>query len=129
VNKLNARVIERLREEAQHKGVTTREIAEHLNWSQSRVAKLLAGRVEMTLDKLEALCGAIGLRPTEAVRDKGMEFAAEMSPTEFRIVQRMQQEPHFRDLFLLILDGPTAMSTTRRPPALDQKKKPAKAVI
>lgn len=83
----------RVREEMERKKLSQREVADLLVWSQSRIAKILTGRVELTVDTLEALCFAVGLSLTEAVRDHGMEFCAEMTPTELRILERIRQLP------------------------------------
>src|SRR4030095_10037004 len=82
VSRLHDQVRERLREELHRKGWSTRDIADLLEWSQSRVAKLLAGSVKFSLDDLEAFCGILHLRPTEVVRDRGMEFCREMTPSD-----------------------------------------------
>ncbi len=83
----------RVREEMERQKMSQREMSDLLKWSQSRVAKILTGRVELSLDDLEALCFAVGLSVVEAVRDHGMEFCADMTPTELRILERMRQLP------------------------------------
>jgi len=98
----------RVREEMERQKMSQREMSDLLKWSQSRVAKILTGRVELTLDDLEALCFAVGLSVTEAVRDHGMEFCAEMTPTELRILERMRQLPQpVTDSLLQLLDVKT----------------------
>jgi len=95
----------RLREEMERNKLTQREVADLLGWSQSRVAKLLTGRVGLDLDDLESLCFAIGLSVTEAVRDHGLEFCAEMTPTELRILDRIRQLPRpVLDAVMTLLD-------------------------
>lgn len=99
----NARI--RLREEMSRKHLSQREIAGLLDWSQSRVAKLLTGRVEMSLSDLEALCFALGVSPVEAVRDRGLEFCADMTPTELRVLERIRQLPVQQvDALMMILE-------------------------
>jgi len=95
----------RLREEMKRKKLTQRDLAGMLDWSQSRVAKILTGRVGLLVDDLESLCFALGLTLTEAIRDHGLEFAAEMTPTELRILETMRELPppvrdHFWGLLL-----------------------------
>ncbi len=77
----------RLREEKDRQKMSTRDIAGILGWSQSRVGKILSGRVGLDLDDCESLCFALGIGLTEAVRDRGMEFCAEMTPTEMRLIE------------------------------------------
>lgn len=80
----------RIREEMARKDLSQREVADLLRWSQSRVARALTGRAGIDLDEVEALCFACGLSVVEAVRDRGMEFCAEMTPTELRILEKIR---------------------------------------
>jgi len=101
------------------KKLSQREIADLLRWSQSRVAKLLTGRVEMGVDDLAGLCFALDLRLTEVVRDHGLEFLAEMTPTELRILERLRQIPQpVIDAVMTLLDvnKNTALQTRRAAP-------------
>lgn len=95
----------RIREEMSRKHLSQRDLAGILEgWSQSRIAKLLTGRVHITLDDLESLCFAVGISPTEAVRDRGLEFCAEMTPTEMRLLEVLRGMPQDRrEAFKLIL--------------------------
>jgi transcriptional regulator with XRE-family HTH domain len=77
----------RLREEKDRLKMSTRDIAGILGWSQSRVGKLLTGRVGLDLNDCAALCFALGIGLTEAVRDRGVEFCAEMTPSELRFLE------------------------------------------
>jgi len=77
----------RLREEMAKKDMSQRDVAGILNWSQSKVAHILNGRVELGVDDLEAFCFGVGIQLTEAVRDRGLEFCAEMTPTEMRLLE------------------------------------------
>ena len=61
----------RLRDEMTRKRLSQRDLAGLLEWSQSRVAHLLTGRVTMTVDDLSALAFAVSLSPLELVRDQG----------------------------------------------------------
>jgi transcriptional regulator with XRE-family HTH domain len=99
------RVRDRLRDEKAARKLSEREIADLLQWTQSRVAQKLSGRTPITLNELEALCFALSLSPSEAVRDRGLEFCAEMTPTELRLLERLRKlEPATRDAILLLLD-------------------------
>jgi len=128
--RLNDQVRERLREEIARKNYSQRDLAELLQWSQSKVAKLLSGRVEMTLNDLEMICTQLTLRPTEAVRDKGLEFCREMTPTEFRLFEELARNSRLRDAFLILANIPpdaASPGVARRAPHLRPTKKAAKA--
>lgn len=90
---LNERVRQRLREEAGKRKLSHRTLAAFLNWGQPKVTQKLTGRTPMTLNEFAALCFAVGLQPTEAVRDRGLEFSAEMTPTELRVLELFRQLP------------------------------------
>lgn len=123
---LSDRVRLRLREEMGKSGLSQRDVADLIGWTQSKVAKHLTGRVEIGLDALEALCFAVGLSATEVVRDHGLEFCAEMQPHELRLLEHFrQQTPDTRDAFLKILK---VAKTTHLPEryAKPLKKSPAK---
>lgn len=88
---LNDRVRERLRTEKDRLEMTELDIAGLIGWSQSKVAQKLRGRTPITLNELESLCFAFSMQPTEAVRDHGLEFVTEMTPTELRIFERLRK--------------------------------------
>jgi transcriptional regulator with XRE-family HTH domain len=90
---LEARILLAIREAMDQTELTQRDIAGLLNCSQSRVAKLLNGRVPLRVSDVEKLCFAVNLSPTEASRDRGLEFCAEMTPTELRTVELIRQLP------------------------------------
>ena len=97
---------QRIREEMERKKLSQREVADLLQWSQSRVGKLLTGRVQMGVDDLDGLCFAVGLSLTEAIRDRGLEFFAEMTPTELRALQNLRMIPaDQRDAFVHLLQA------------------------
>jgi transcriptional regulator with XRE-family HTH domain len=73
------------------KHLSQRDLAGILDWSQSRISKNLNARIELGLDDLGAMCFGVGISLTEAVRDHGLEFCAEMTPTELRILERIRQ--------------------------------------
>jgi transcriptional regulator with XRE-family HTH domain len=102
---LSERVRLRIREEMQRQAMSQRDIAGILGWSQSRVAHLLTGHVVMGVDDLAAFGFALSLAVTELVRDRGMEFVAEMTPTELRLFERMRQlHPTVLDSLMTLLD-------------------------
>lgn len=84
---LNDRVRERLREEKASRKISERDLAAFCRWSQSKVAQKLGGHTAITLNELETLCQALGISPTEAVRDRGLEFVADLTPTELRVLE------------------------------------------
>jgi transcriptional regulator with XRE-family HTH domain len=91
VSEFSERVIQRIRDEMARKHLSQLEVAGLLQWTQSRVTQKLNHRSPTTLDELEALCFAVGMSVVEVVRDPGLEFVADMTPSEMRIVQRMRQ--------------------------------------
>ena len=102
---LTERAVARLRDEMSRRHLSQGDIAGLLGWTQSRVSKILNRRIEMGVDDLGALCFALNLHPTEAVRDHGLEFLAEMSPTELRILERIRQLPKpIFDAVMTLLD-------------------------
>lgn len=104
VESLNDRVRDTLRAEKARRRLSERDIANLIQWSQSRVAQKLSGRTPITLNELEGLCFALGISATEAVRDRGLEFVAEMTPTELRLLERIRQlTPDQRAAILQIL--------------------------
>jgi transcriptional regulator with XRE-family HTH domain len=112
----------RIREEMERQKLSQREVADMLKWSQSRVAKNLTGRVEMTVDDLDSLCFAVGLSIVEALRDRGIEFCAEMTPTELRALERLRQMPaEERDIYLHLME---VKAHTRAEPRGATQKKP-----
>jgi transcriptional regulator with XRE-family HTH domain len=99
----------RIREEMARKHLSQRDVAGILDWSQSRVSKNLNAKIELGLDDLEALCFAVGIRLTEAVRDHGLEFCAEMTPTELRVIEKIRSfTPQKLEAALYMFDMRTA---------------------
>lgn len=90
---LSERVRLRLREEMGRKKLSQQDLADLIQWTQSRVAQKLTGRTPITLEELSALCFGVGLSLVEAVRDHGLEFCAQMTPSELRVHQRVRELP------------------------------------
>jgi transcriptional regulator with XRE-family HTH domain len=90
---LSDHVIERLRAEMKRKKISTYDVAGMLKWTQSRVSHILNKRVGLGVDDLASFCFALGLSVPEVVRDQGMEFCAEMTPTELRLHERIRALP------------------------------------
>lgn len=109
---LSDRVRVRLREEMARQHLSQRDVANLLGWTQSRVSKTLNAYVELGVEEMGAMCFALGLHVTEVVRDHGLEFLAEMTPTELRILERIRQLPRpVLDAVMTVID---VHSTTRR---------------
>lgn len=123
IEKLSDRARKRVREELDRRGVVQRDIAGQTKWSQAKVAQKLTGRTPWTLDELDTLCFIAGVAPSEAVRDQGLEFCAEMTPTELRLLERIRQlDQSTRDAIMQLLDVKTKTRTQER------RALPAKAV-
>jgi hypothetical protein len=76
----------------------------------------------MTVEDLGALCFALDLHPSEAVRDQGLEFLAEMTPTELRVLMAIREAtPMMRDGILQVFG---VRSTTAQPERYAKKPKP-----
>jgi transcriptional regulator with XRE-family HTH domain len=117
VELLSQRVRLRLREEMKRKNMSQRDVAGLLDWSQSRVAHMLTGRVEIGVDDLAGFAFALGVSVTELVRDQGMEFCADMTPTELRIhdtIRALSVEQ--RAALLTLLNIRSVDRPTARPP-------------
>lgn len=82
------------------RGISQRELADVLTretreqWTQSRVGKVLTGRVELQLNVLAVMAEAVGISLTEVVRDRGLEFYAELTPTEVRLLDWLRKRPN-----------------------------------
>lgn len=111
------RAVRRVREEMQRKNLSQSDIAGRLDWTQTRVSKLLNGKIALGLEELDALCFAVGLSLVEAVRDHGLEFCADMTPTELRVLERYRQlSPPEQDALSIMLKvkGPHTRLEDRR---------------
>ncbi len=96
------------------RGLTQSEVAAALHWNQAKLNKIMMGRVALTVDALDMICHAIGFNLCEAVRDRGMEFSAEMTPTELRTLEVMRALPEqVRDAYLKLLS--VSQNDTHKP--------------
>lgn len=122
----SARARARLNEEIKRGTVTQTDVSVFAGWSQSKVSKLLHGQLDISVDDLDVICTALGLSIVEAVRDHGLEFCAEMTPTELRLLERIRQlAPDQRAALMTILDVKAHTKIQERR-ALPKKPKPAK---
>lgn len=114
---LNDRVREVLRAEKDRQGLTEKDIADFVSWGQSKVAQKLRGRTPITLNELESMCFALSIQPTEAVRDHGLEFVTEMTPTELRLFERIRKlSAEQRTAILTLLHVQEAPARRATPP-------------
>lgn len=90
---LNERARQAIRDAADKRKLSHRTLAGFLNWGFNKVTQKMTGRTPMTLNEFAALCFAVGIQPTEAVRDRGLEFCAEMTPTELRVLEHYRKLP------------------------------------
>lgn len=88
------RALLRIREEMTTRQLTQRDMAERLKCSQGRIAKLLNGHTELRLNDIAELAQSVGLSLVEVIRDRGLEFFAELTPTEVRILELLRLNPH-----------------------------------
>lgn len=120
---LAERVRLRLRDEMTRKHLSQNDVADLIKWTQSRVAQKLTGRTPITVEELEVLAFAVGLLPTELVRDHGLEFCAEMTPTEVRLLERIRDlGPAAKDGLFQLLNVRTSTNRPERHAAPLQKK-------
>lgn len=123
IESLADRTRHRVREELDRRGIVQRDIAGQLKWSQAKVAQKLGGRTPWTLEELDALCFIAGLNPTEAVRDRGVEFCAEMTPTEMRFLEIFRKASQAdRDAVTQLLTGRSKLMAEERRAMLPAKK-------
>jgi transcriptional regulator with XRE-family HTH domain len=113
------RAVLRIREEMAARNISQRDLADRLNCSQGRIAKMLNGNVELRLNDAEELAHAVGLTLVEVIRDRGLEFYAEMTPTEVRMLERLRQRPSAMQGVLYILE----LRTDATPLVVGSKKK------
>ncbi len=101
------------------KKITQPDLAGMLSCSQSKVSKILTSAALLKVDTLGDLCQMVGIRVTEAVRDSGLEFVAEMTPTELRIFQHVQgmseRERHGLELLFGIPQTPVRRAKDELP--------------
>lgn len=98
------RARQRIRDEMAKRHLSQQDVADLIKWTQSRVAQKITGRTPITLDELEALAFAVALAPVEIIRDRGMEFFAEMAPYELRVLEKLRELPkHVREAYLEVL--------------------------
>lgn len=94
----------RIREEMTERKISQRDLAEALNCSQGRVAKIMGGGVNLRFNDLAILADAVKISLVETVRDRGLEFFAELSPSEVRLLEKIRQRPEVLDALMDLLE-------------------------
>jgi len=90
----------RIRLEIARKHLNQTQLAELIGWNTSRLSKALNGRY-LDVDDLADICFGLGLSVVEVVRDHGMEFCADMTPSELRFLELLRRLDHTtRDAFM-----------------------------
>jgi len=121
---LAERAVLRIREEMTERKISQRDLAERLRCSQGRVAKLLNGGVRLRLNDVGVLADAVGITVVEALRDRGLEFYAELTPSEVRILERLRRRPTALQGALLMLGLPDETPTVKRTVSKQHTRKP-----
>lgn len=114
------RAIQRIREEMHVRNLSQRDLADRMRCSQGRIAKILKGQVELRLNDIEELARLVGITLVEAIRDRGLEFYAELTPTEVRMLEGLRRRPNFRRACLNMLEIP---DDTPQAPIVGTKKR------
>lgn len=120
---LGTRLCAQLRDELWRRKISQRDLARRLTertgerWSQSRVQKILNGRVKLVVEDVAAIAEMVGLSLVELVREPGREFVADCTPSELRMLMRIRERPDlFEPLTTLLLARETDPERLRRPP-------------
>jgi transcriptional regulator with XRE-family HTH domain len=121
---LAERAVLRIREEMTERKISQRTLADRLGCSQGRVAKLLNGGVMLRLEDVGVLAAAVGITVVEALRDRGVEFYAELSPSEVRLLDRLRRRPQALQGALLMLGLPEDVPKPKHADAKRRTTKP-----
>lgn len=106
------RIRHRLKDEMQARGLSQRDVALLITeqtgerWNQADVQKIVSGYIELKMNDLAAIADAIGITLCEAVRDPGREYVADLTPSEVRLLQRLQRRPEMLDAIMTLLNMP-----------------------
>lgn len=118
------RVLTRFREEMTRLELTQTDVSTFSGLSQSKISKIMHGVLELGLEDAGKLCAAVGLSLTEAVRDRGMEFCAEMTPTEMRFLELLRSMTQAdRDAFFQLAGAKVKTEPRRALPSKVAKKR------
>jgi transcriptional regulator with XRE-family HTH domain len=77
--------------------LSQRQLAERVGRTQPWVAKVVRGPKrggqDVRLEDLDDLAMALGVTAVEMVRDPGLEFVADLTPSEMRILEQLRRIP------------------------------------
>lgn len=93
----------RIREEMHERKITQRDLAEAFDCSQGRIAKILNGGVNLRVSDLELLAKIVKLDLVEVVRNRGVDFVAELAPTELAMLTAYRRKTHLQNAIQVIL--------------------------
>lgn len=114
----------RFRELLHEKGVSQSVLCARLQartgerWRESRLSKLLNGRIVFVVDDLVLMAECADISLVELFREKGREFVADLSPSELRVLNAMRDMPHTGQLLMDLVNSLTP-----------EKRKSSRAVI
>jgi transcriptional regulator with XRE-family HTH domain len=112
----------RIRLEMARKRLNQTQLAQLIGWTQSRMSKVLNGRTDLGVDDLADMCFGLSLSLVEVVRDHGMEWCAEMTPSEFRFLERLREiDMGTRDAFLRFIEVKIENARRHASPIKDKK--------
>lgn len=118
------RILTRIQEEMARLELSQRDVAAFSGLSESKISKLRHGVLDLGLEDAGKLSAAVGLSLTEAVRDRGMEFCAEMTPTEMRFLELLRAMTQAdRDAFFQLAGAKVKTEPRRALPAKAVKKR------
>lgn len=124
---LSERALRRIREEMRAKRISQPDLASMMGTHQSWISKLMTGFADLKLDTLAEICLHLGLPVSEVIRDQGMEWYAEMTPTEKRVFDAYRAlTPDEKDLFERLLYRARPAPPVERRHATEPKPKPKK---
>lgn len=113
------------------RGYSQREMARRLERSQPWVAKVIRGPLkagqDVRLEDLDDVALALGVTAVELVRDHGLEFVANLTPSEMRMLQQIRKLPaHVIEAVRVLIDAPNRRMTAQSDTG--SRRKPTKAV-
>ena len=103
----------RFRELLHEKGVSQSTLCERLEkrtgerWRESRLSKLLNGRIVFVVDDLVLMAECADISLVELFRAKGREFVADLAPSELRVLHAMRDMPRTGQLLIDLVNSLT----------------------
>jgi transcriptional regulator with XRE-family HTH domain len=99
------RALARIQQAMKEHRISQRALAERLDCSQGRVAKILKGRIRLTVDDLETIAALVQLPLVETIRNRGVEFFAELTPSELKMLEAVRESPPLQRALSDLLDA------------------------